>query len=92
MPFYLSLATFLMSLSFFAFGMLKSDPFIFVSASLTIYSTLQPMRFPFDRYPHNHFIEVEQHYEIYERKYCCTFEIASIDLAGHKVKHYSIAF
>ncbi|KAG5517099.1 hypothetical protein RHGRI_037750 [Rhododendron griersonianum] len=30
MPFYLSLATFLMSLSFFAFGMFKSDPFIFV--------------------------------------------------------------
>ncbi|XP_058196051.1 bidirectional sugar transporter SWEET2-like [Rhododendron vialii] len=30
MPFYLSLATFLMSLSFFTFGMFKSDPFIFV--------------------------------------------------------------
>ncbi|KAI3473496.1 hypothetical protein Pfo_031468 [Paulownia fortunei] len=30
MPFYLSLATFLMSLSFFAYGMLKQDPFISV--------------------------------------------------------------
>lgn len=30
MPFYLSLATFLISISFFAFGMFKSDPFIFV--------------------------------------------------------------
>ncbi|EEF40159.1 conserved hypothetical protein [Ricinus communis] len=30
MPFYLSLATFLMSLSFFAYGMLKYDPFISV--------------------------------------------------------------
>ncbi|XP_050230908.1 bidirectional sugar transporter SWEET2 [Mercurialis annua] len=30
MPFYLSLATFLMSLSFFAYGMLKYDPFIYV--------------------------------------------------------------
>ncbi|KAG9447583.1 hypothetical protein H6P81_013711 [Aristolochia fimbriata] len=30
MPFYLSLATFLMSLSFFSYGMLKHDPFIFV--------------------------------------------------------------
>ncbi|KAA8519581.1 hypothetical protein F0562_013795 [Nyssa sinensis] len=29
MPFYLSLSTFLMSLSFFAYGMFKSDPFIF---------------------------------------------------------------
>ncbi|KAH0717746.1 hypothetical protein KY285_013777 [Solanum tuberosum] len=28
MPFYLSLATFLMSLSFFAYGMFKNDPFI----------------------------------------------------------------
>ncbi|KAK4487301.1 hypothetical protein RD792_006092 [Penstemon davidsonii] len=32
MPFYLSLATFLMSLSFFAYGMLKQDPFISVSS------------------------------------------------------------
>ena len=31
MPFYLSLSTFLMSLSFFAYGMFKYDPFIFVS-------------------------------------------------------------
>lgn len=31
MPFYLSLATFLMSLSFFAYGMFKEDPFISVS-------------------------------------------------------------
>lgn len=31
MPFYLSLATFVMSLSFFAYGMLKFDPFIYVS-------------------------------------------------------------
>ncbi|KAG8385362.1 hypothetical protein BUALT_Bualt03G0035200 [Buddleja alternifolia] len=30
MPFYLSLATFLMSFSFFAYGMLKQDPFISV--------------------------------------------------------------
>ncbi|KAJ8761964.1 hypothetical protein K2173_006566 [Erythroxylum novogranatense] len=30
MPFYLSLSTFLMSLSFFAYGMLKFDPFIYV--------------------------------------------------------------
>ncbi|XP_075085969.1 bidirectional sugar transporter SWEET2a-like [Nicotiana tabacum] len=30
MPFYLSLATFLMSLSFFAYGMFKQDPFISV--------------------------------------------------------------
>uniref|UniRef100_M1B1P2 MtN3 n=1 Tax=Solanum tuberosum TaxID=4113 RepID=M1B1P2_SOLTU len=30
MPFYLSLATFLMSLSFFAYGMFKKDPFIYV--------------------------------------------------------------
>ncbi|XP_004233011.1 bidirectional sugar transporter SWEET2a [Solanum lycopersicum] len=30
MPFYLSLATFLMSLSFFAYGMCKNDPFISV--------------------------------------------------------------
>ncbi|KAH0760371.1 hypothetical protein KY290_016444 [Solanum tuberosum] len=30
MPFYLSLATFLMSLSFFAYGMFKQDPFIYV--------------------------------------------------------------
>ncbi|KAL7212670.1 hypothetical protein ACSBR2_015366 [Camellia fascicularis] len=30
MPFYLSLATFLMSLSFFAYGMFKCDPFIYV--------------------------------------------------------------
>lgn len=30
MPFYLSLATFLMSLSFFAYGMFKNDPFISV--------------------------------------------------------------
>ncbi|XP_057949397.1 bidirectional sugar transporter SWEET2a-like [Malania oleifera] len=30
MPFYLSLSTFLMSLSFFAYGMLKYDPFIYV--------------------------------------------------------------
>ncbi|KAF2314634.1 hypothetical protein GH714_028110 [Hevea brasiliensis] len=30
MPFYLSLATFAMSLSFFAYGMLKFDPFIYV--------------------------------------------------------------
>ncbi|PHU18979.1 Bidirectional sugar transporter SWEET2a [Capsicum chinense] len=30
MPFYLSLATFLMSLSFFAYGMLKQDAFIYV--------------------------------------------------------------
>ncbi|XP_051124975.1 bidirectional sugar transporter SWEET2a [Andrographis paniculata] len=30
MPFYLSLATFLMSLSFFAYGMFKEDPFISV--------------------------------------------------------------
>ena len=31
MPFYLSLSTFLMSLSFFAYGMLKHDSFIYVS-------------------------------------------------------------
>lgn len=31
MPFYLSLATFLMSLSFFAYGMFKQDAFIYVS-------------------------------------------------------------
>lgn len=30
MPFYLSLSTFLMSLSFFAYGMLEDDPFIYV--------------------------------------------------------------
>ncbi|KAJ9690836.1 hypothetical protein PVL29_013139 [Vitis rotundifolia] len=30
MPFYLSLSTFLMSLSFFTYGMLKHDPFIYV--------------------------------------------------------------
>lgn len=30
MPFYLSLSTFLMSLSFFAYGMFKYDPFIYV--------------------------------------------------------------
>lgn len=30
MPFHLSLATFLMSLSFFSYGMLKHDPFIYV--------------------------------------------------------------
>ncbi|OVA00198.1 SWEET sugar transporter [Macleaya cordata] len=30
MPFYLSLSTFLMSVSFFAYGMLKYDPFIYV--------------------------------------------------------------
>nr|QEM23331.1 bidirectional sugar transporter SWEET2 [Paeonia suffruticosa] len=30
MPFYLSLSTFLMSLSFFEYGMLKNDPFIYV--------------------------------------------------------------
>ncbi|TMW88433.1 hypothetical protein EJD97_018570 [Solanum chilense] len=30
MPFYLSLATFLMSLSFFAYGMFKQDPFIYI--------------------------------------------------------------
>ncbi|XP_010273402.1 PREDICTED: bidirectional sugar transporter SWEET2 [Nelumbo nucifera] len=30
MPFYLSLSTFLMSISFFAYGMLKCDPFIYV--------------------------------------------------------------
>ncbi|XP_073061334.1 bidirectional sugar transporter SWEET2a-like [Primulina eburnea] len=30
MPFYLSLATFLMSISFFAYGLLKHDPFIYV--------------------------------------------------------------
>lgn len=31
MPFYLSLSTFLMSLSFLAYGMFKDDPFIYVS-------------------------------------------------------------
>ncbi|XP_022886185.1 bidirectional sugar transporter SWEET2-like isoform X2 [Olea europaea var. sylvestris] len=36
MPFYLSLATFLMSLSFFAYRMFKQDPFISVSVNLTI--------------------------------------------------------
>ncbi|XP_042489233.1 bidirectional sugar transporter SWEET2a-like isoform X2 [Macadamia integrifolia] len=30
MPFYLSLSTFLMSISFFAYGILKCDPFIYV--------------------------------------------------------------
>ncbi|XP_043699491.1 bidirectional sugar transporter SWEET2a-like [Telopea speciosissima] len=30
MPFYLSLSTFLMSISFFAYGMFKCDPFIYV--------------------------------------------------------------
>ncbi|KAK3011299.1 hypothetical protein RJ639_011474 [Escallonia herrerae] len=30
MPFYLSLSTFLMSISFFAYGMFKEDPFIYV--------------------------------------------------------------
>ncbi|KAJ4977013.1 hypothetical protein NE237_002119 [Protea cynaroides] len=30
MPFYLSLSTFLMSISFFAYGMLKCDPFVYV--------------------------------------------------------------
>ncbi|KAJ4703744.1 Bidirectional sugar transporter SWEET [Melia azedarach] len=30
MPFYLSLSTFLMSLSFFAYGLFKDDPFIYV--------------------------------------------------------------
>lgn len=34
MPFHLSLATFLMSLSFFAYGILKHDPFILVSNQL----------------------------------------------------------
>ena len=32
MPFYLSLSTFLMSLSFFAYGVFKRDPFICVSS------------------------------------------------------------
>lgn len=35
MPFYLSLSTFLMSISFSAYGMLKSDPFIYVSIHWT---------------------------------------------------------
>lgn len=34
MPFYLSLSTFLMSLSFFAYGLFKDDPFIYVSITL----------------------------------------------------------
>lgn len=34
MPGYLSLATFLMSLAFFAYGVLKYDPFLYVSNML----------------------------------------------------------
>ena len=40
MPFYLSLATFVMSLSFFAYGLLKYDPFIYVSDILVLFSAL----------------------------------------------------
>ncbi|XP_077228053.1 bidirectional sugar transporter SWEET2a-like isoform X2 [Tasmannia lanceolata] len=42
MPFYLSLSTFLMSLSFFAYGMLKHDIFIYAPNGIgTILGTLQ---------------------------------------------------
>ncbi|KAK9267236.1 hypothetical protein L1049_009658 [Liquidambar formosana] len=42
MPFYLSLATFLMSLSFFAYGMLEYDPFIYVPNGIgTILGVIQ---------------------------------------------------
>uniref|UniRef100_A0A7C8Z6V9 Bidirectional sugar transporter SWEET n=1 Tax=Opuntia streptacantha TaxID=393608 RepID=A0A7C8Z6V9_OPUST len=42
MPFYLSLATFVMSLSFFAYGLLKYDPFIYVPNGIgTILGMLQ---------------------------------------------------
>ncbi|KAJ4849967.1 Bidirectional sugar transporter SWEET2a [Turnera subulata] len=36
MPFYLSLSTFLMSLSFFVYGVLKFDPFLYVSIYLLL--------------------------------------------------------
>lgn len=73
MPFYLSLATFLMSLSFFAYGMFKNDPFISVSK----YSILQADSFSFTS-----FCVLLKSTNVL-LKFCCMFKIILI-VSGDK--------
>lgn len=75
MPFYLSLATFLMSLSFFAYGMFKNDPFISVSNI----SILQADSFSFSSFP------VLLKSTDVLLKFCCMFKIILI-VSGDKSK------